>query len=79
MSPSVETLHRRLKSESAKVRLEAARYLAEHAGPQDEELLREALARERIQWIRTALRRAIARVSSGTTNEPLEQSIDRDD
>jgi signal transduction histidine kinase len=79
MSPSAETLYRQLTSESAKVRLEAARYLADHAGPQDEAPLREALARERIQWIRSALRRAIARVSPQTTNEPFERSIDRDD
>ncbi|MGO9329916.1 MAG: sensor histidine kinase [Steroidobacteraceae bacterium] len=79
MSPSAETLHRRLQSPSANLRLEAARYLADHAGPHDEQPLREALARERIQWIRSALRRAIARVSPETTSEPFEQSIDRDD
>ena len=79
MSPSAETLHRRLQSESANLRLQAARYLADHAGPQDEQALREALARERVQWIRSALRRAIARVSADATGEPFEQSIDRDD
>lgn len=79
MSPSAETLYRRLQSESATIRLEAARYLADHAGPEDEQPLREALARERIQWIRSALRRAIARVSPRATVEPYETSIDRDD
>jgi signal transduction histidine kinase len=79
MSPSAETIHRRLQSESANLRLEAARYLADHAGPQDEQPLREALARERIQWIRSALRRAITRLSPEAPSEPFEQSIDRDD
>jgi signal transduction histidine kinase len=79
MSPSAETIYRRLQSESANLRLEAARYLADHAGPQDEPQLREALARERVQWIRSALRRAISRVSPNATIEPLDRSIDRDD
>lgn len=79
MSPSAETLHRHLKSESPTVRLEAARYLADYAEAHDEQALREALANERIQWIRSALRRAIARVSPQSADAVSEPSVDRDD
>src|SRR5215475_1780361 len=79
MSPSAETLYRHLKSESPTVRLEAARYLADYAEVHDEQALREALANERIQWIRSALQRAIARVSPQSADVGAEPSVDRDD
>lgn|ERR1035437_7738882 len=78
MPLSVETSFRHLRSENPSDRLEAARYLAAHAVPDHENLLREALAKENIHWIRIALRRAIARISS--RDEPAQVSpSDRDD
>jgi signal transduction histidine kinase len=79
MPPNADTYHRRLKSKSSTIRLEAARYFADHAEVHDEHPLREALANERVQWIRSALQRAIARVSPQSTNGAFKPPIDRDD
>lgn len=79
MSPSPETLQRKLRSHSASERLEAARYFAEHATPGDEQTLREAVARESVLWIKSALRRGLARVSGNTTFADSAGSVDADD
>ena len=77
--PSAELLFRRLRSDSATERLEAARYFAQYALPEHERQLREAVARERVLWIRSALRRALARISSEPQLDTTDGSIDRDD
>lgn len=74
---SVETALRRLKSENPSHRLEGARYLANNSRVSEEQALREAMARESVQWIRAALRRALERVSP--TDAPPDLTIDRDD
>jgi signal transduction histidine kinase len=79
MPPSAEVLFRRLQSDSPKARLEVARYLAENALPQYEQRLREAVARERVLWIKTALRRALARISPNPEFDTSDRSVDRDD
>ena len=61
--PRSPDLIRKLRSDSASERLEAARYFAEHADIADEQALREAAARESVAWIKTALRRALGRFS----------------
>ena len=62
MSKSAEHFLRRLKSETQTERLEAARYFAAHAVATHEKALRDALARERVIWIRAALKRALAKI-----------------
>ncbi len=76
---SPEAVLRKLRSESATERLEAARFFAAHATPGDEQALREAASRESVTWIKSALRRAIARLSP--TGQPAEApaSIDADE
>jgi hypothetical protein len=78
MSLNFETYLRRLRSDSNKERLEAARYFAEYALPGHETPLREALAAESILWIRGALRRALARISP-ISDPDTPRPIDRDD
>jgi signal transduction histidine kinase len=56
----------RLSSQSTTERLEAARYLAAAARASDRELLRHALERESVTWIRTALKKAVARAEQQT-------------
>ncbi|MGB9366217.1 MAG: HAMP domain-containing sensor histidine kinase [Xanthobacteraceae bacterium] len=79
MPRSLEALLRKLRAESATERLEAARFFAEHATPAEEQALREAASRESVAWIKSALRRALARISPDT--QPLEGSgsIDTDE
>jgi signal transduction histidine kinase len=79
MSLNAENLFRRMRSESATDRLEAARYFAAHALPEHEGELRDALARENVHWIRVALKRALARISSDGESEAVDKSIDKDD
>lgn len=79
MSLNAENLFRRIRSESATDRLEAARYFAVHALPEHEGELRDALARENVHWIRVALKRALARISSDGESEAVDKSIDKDD
>jgi signal transduction histidine kinase len=69
MSQSAEQFHRKILSLSPTDRLEAARYFAEHAVASDERILREAVAKESVLWIKSALRRAIARVSPNPPSE----------
>jgi signal transduction histidine kinase len=78
MPLSIEISVRRLRSDNPSDRLEAARYLAAHAVPDHEGLLREALAKENVHWIRVALLRAIARVSSREESAQVSSS-DKDD
>ena len=73
--PNVEQILSRLASELPDERLKAARFLAEHATPEHEGQLREALARESVQWIRSALKRAIKRLSSTATIEESTSAI----
>lgn len=79
MPPSAEALFRRLRSESPTERLEAARFLADYASRDHETQIREALAGERVLWIRSALRRALARISPSPEGYSAHQSIDADD
>lgn len=79
MPINTEALVRQLRSDSPKERLEAARYLAVHALPEHEQVLREAVALESVLWIRSALRRALARISPIPELELIDRSIDRDD
>jgi signal transduction histidine kinase len=72
MPPNLEPLLRKLRAESATERLEAARYFAEHATPANEQALREAASRESVAWIKSALRRALARITHDA--DPLERS-----
>jgi signal transduction histidine kinase len=76
MPASVDNIFRRLRSEVPAERLEAARYLAQHALPEHEEQLRSAIARENVLWIKGALRRALARIKA---EDELSKSIDLDD
>jgi len=79
MSQSAEHFLRRLKSETQTDRLEAARYFASHAAANHESALRDALARERVHWIRTALKRALAKIVPNAEFVSAEVSVDRDD
>lgn len=79
MSASAEKLLRQLQSDSPKERLEAARYFAVQAEPEHESVLREAAARERVLWIKSALRRALARISPDPELGLADRSINRDD
>jgi signal transduction histidine kinase len=67
-----------LKSETQTERLEAARYFASHAVAIHETALRDALARERVIWIRAALKRALAKILPNA-EFGAEASVDRDD
>jgi signal transduction histidine kinase len=79
MPPSADNLLRRLRSGSPTERLEAARYLADHALPEHETIIREAAAAEPVRWIKTALSRAIARVSPNPEATSFQTSVDKDD
>jgi signal transduction histidine kinase len=78
MPPSTETFIRRLRSESPSERLQAARYFAEHALPEHERIIQDAIANESIGWIRGALRRALARISPQALSQG-QSSLDGDD
>ena len=79
MSQSADHFLRRLKSETQTERLEAARYFATHATANNEAALRDALARERVHWIRAALKRALAKILPNAEFTSAESSVDRDD
>lgn len=79
MSPSADTLARKLESDNPTERLEAARYLAVNASGEHEAAIRKALAAERVLWIRGALRRALAQVSPDNAEEEAPGTLDRDD
>ncbi|MCI0617886.1 HAMP domain-containing histidine kinase [bacterium] len=53
-----------LKSSDLHTRLQAARLLAQTARAQDVAILKHSLSREKVVWVRTALRQAIARSSA---------------
>ncbi|WP_018447864.1 sensor histidine kinase [Rhizobium gallicum] len=77
-----DAVYRRLRSTNARDRLEAARYLANHAKTGDAPAIREALARERVSWVTGALRRALERCSpslGSVTASPSPSPADRDD
>jgi signal transduction histidine kinase len=78
MMQTPEGFLRRLRSDNNKERLEAARYFAEHAIASNDTVLREALAKESVPWIRGALRRALAKLSPNDDGSPV-WSVDRDD
>jgi signal transduction histidine kinase len=79
MPQSAEHFLRRLQSETQTERLEAARYFASHAVSSQEGALRDALARERVHWIRAALKRALAKILPNAEFTSAEASVDRDD
>lgn len=79
MSPSADTLARKLESENPTERLEAARFLAANAAREHETAIRKALASENVRWIRGALRRALARVSPDSADDEKTATLDRDD
>jgi signal transduction histidine kinase len=79
---SSDASYRRLRSTNARERLEAARYLANHAKTGDAEVIREALARETVSWVIGALTRALERCSpspSQTAPSPLSLPIEGDE
>ncbi len=79
MPQSAEHFLRRLQSETQTERLEAARYFATHAVASHENALRNALVRERVHWIRAALKRALARILPNAEFSSAEVSVDLDD
>ena len=79
MPQSAEHFLRRLKSETQTERLEAARYFASHAVATHETALRDALSRERVLWIRAALKRALAKILPNAEFASAEASVDSDD
>src|SRR4051794_28341803 len=78
MSQSAEFLLRRLRSENPTERLEAARFFAANAVPANEAVLRDALGRETVHWIRGALKRALLKISPHT-DFVADKSLDTDD
>lgn len=79
MSPSSDAMLRKLRSDSPNERLEAARYFAEYASVSEERALREASAKESVRWIKSALRRAIARISSDPDEDDKPPTINYGD
>ena len=79
MSQNIDSIFRRLRSETPTERLEAARYFAGHSISGHEAELREALAHENVLWIRVALKRALARISPDTETDATTKSVDADD
>lgn len=75
---SAETALRHLRSDEASERLEAARFLATHAVPENQAAIREALAHESVVWIKGALRRALVRIGADD-NLVVVSSVDHDD
>jgi hypothetical protein len=75
MPQNAEHFLRRLKSETQTERLEAARYFASHAAIVHETALRDALARERVLWIRAALKRALAKILPNAEFASAEASV----
>ncbi len=78
MTQNADNPSRHLRSETPTERLEAARYFAAHSGPEHEQELREALARENVHWIRAALKRALLRISP-ELDSVADTSVDKDD
>lgn len=60
---------RDLSSPVIRERLAAARILARTATAEDEDLLRECLRTERVQWVRDAIRAALSRIELVAENE----------
>lgn len=58
----------KLSSSSAHERLKAARFLARNSAPSDLQLLRDALARETVSYVRTGLELAIKRASHSVSS-----------
>lgn len=80
MSQSADYFLRRLHSDTPSERLEAARFFASNAVPAHEKALRDTLSRETVHWIRAALKRALARISSNNVEfVSADKSVDRDD
>ncbi len=79
MPRSLEPLLRKLRAESATERLEAARYFAEHATAANEQALREAASQESVAWIKSALRRALAKIAPDTQLIDGSGSLDADE
>jgi signal transduction histidine kinase len=79
MSPSADSLARKLESDNPTERLEAARFLAINASNEHEAAIRKALATEHVRWIHGALRRALARVSTDYADEEKGAPLDRED
>ena len=71
MTPDL--LGRKLASPNPRERLEAARYLAEHALPRHGALIEQALGSEGVAWVAGALKRALLRA------RPQRQSVVADD
>ena len=75
---SAEAALRHLRSDEASERLDAARFLATHAQPENQVAIREALARENVTWIKGALRRALTKIGADDSL-PAVESVDRDE
>lgn len=68
---------RLLQSERTRERLDAARFLAAYAEPEDEPVLRSALAKDRVSWIAASLHRSIR--TANRTRPDLDQGSSPED
>jgi signal transduction histidine kinase len=68
------SLHARLASTSSHERLGAARALARDARPGDEGIIRDALGREKVSFVRRALSQTLARLERGVPPPPPDAS-----
>lgn len=66
-----------LASEHYETRLEAARYLSDHARPGDLGLLQAALVREKVSWVRDALETAV-QVATSSAVKPSAKAARTD-
>lgn len=57
------------------IRLQGARYFERHAKPEDEPMLREALSKEDVSWIRLSLGRALQRVHIGEARQRIAKKL----
>ncbi len=64
-----------LDSKTLHDRLRAARYLAVHAHADDEQRIRQQLAKEEVSWVRGALRTALERLSSSVAPREKDRSV----
>jgi signal transduction histidine kinase len=71
---SSTTQRRQLQSRNTRERLAAARYFADHATSEDEEILKTAYSNEDVVWTKAALARALRRIANEPKPPPLDVS-----
>lgn len=67
---------RKLGSTDPRERLDAARYLADHAQDSQSELIEKALAVETVAWVASALRRALQRIKPTEARRAVPERTD---